>query len=172
MKKFLITATLLFVCMFLIGCSSKTSEPQRPELLSGFEADCIANIDDMQLKGRLKWRGADGCVVDVIEPSSLSGMSVELAGDTARLKYGILEKQLKISDYPQAAYVNAVNEALKSYVAGTDIKSEAVGDFWKFSGFSENMEYIIVVNPQTKSILSLDIPDLNISIIFENYLEL
>ena len=78
----LLSASLLFI---FSSCSAGTEKAEEP-ITSHFECDMDVQYRDMNVKGHLTRRTAGTLLLEITEPSTLNGLSMEWNGETILLK--------------------------------------------------------------------------------------
>jgi hypothetical protein len=76
--------------VLLVGCS-RINPPEQP-ISTGFECDAKIEYKDMLIKGHITRVSAGTLKMEITEPASLNGMSMEWDGETISVKlYGMTE---------------------------------------------------------------------------------
>lgn len=167
---------ILPLCLMLIlsllmmpGCKQAASKGQ--PAVTGFECDADVNYKDMNVKGHLKRQAEGTLTMEVTEPETLKGLSMEWNGETISIKlygfsFGVNPEQI-----PESALGKSILNTLDDALKAKDTASAAKGEDGtaKLEGDSENGAFELYFDPSSGALLELKIPDLDLDAKFSNF---
>lgn len=160
----LLSALTLFS---LSACSSGKKGTEEP-VTAGFECDMDVQYRDMDVKGHLTRQTAGTLRMEVTEPASLNGLSMEWNGENVQLRLHGLSFDVDPSAIPQSALGKGILGALDTALGlheDRTVTEEGVAT----KGSSLDGEFTLVSDPETGSLLSLTIPSLELTAQFSNF---
>lgn len=156
-----------FALLSLTACSGKEGGSEAP-VTSGFQCDVDVAYRDMQVKGHLSRPTAGTLLLDVTEPATLNGMSMEWNGENVTVKLHGLKFDVNPSAIPQSALGKGILDALDAAVSlhenGT-VSDEGMTT----KGQSVSGEFELLSDPETGKLLSLSVPSLEMNAVFSNF---
>ena len=161
--------TLCFLCTALVlsACSSKKNGAEEP-VTAGFECDMDVQYRDMEVKGHLTRQTAGTLLLEVTEPATLNGLSMEWDGENVQLRLHGLSFDVDPSAIPQSALGKGILGALDTALGlheDRTVTEEGVST----KGSTLDGEFTLVSDPETGNLLSLTIPSLELTAQFSNF---
>ncbi len=135
---------------------------------TGFECDADLTYRDMQVKGHLTRLTTGTLTLDVTEPETLKGMTMQWDGETVSVKMYGLSFGVDPAAVPQTALgkslLAALDAALHPAGEGQVTESGLVT-----SGEAAGGSFTITSDPETGSLLALEIPSAELKATFSNF---
>lgn len=160
----LLSASLLFI---FSSCSAGTEKAEEP-ITSHFECDMDVQYRDMNVKGHLTRRTAGTLLLEITEPSTLNGLSMEWNGETILLKLHGLSFDVSPSALPEAALGKGLLSALDTAIGAQENRTETAEGL-ATKGSAAEGEFTLVSDPETGNLRSLSIPALELTAQFTNF---
>jgi hypothetical protein len=164
-RLFCVGIAFLFVLTF-IACSKKDAVEE--PVTAGFECDVDVQYEDMNVKGHLARSTAGTLVMDIIEPETLDGLTMEWDGDTINMTMYGLSFNIDPDSIPQSALGQGILDAL-DVALQNESTGEVTESYVTTTGTSVNGEFEIVSDPATGYLLSLSIPSIDMNATFSNF---
>ena len=140
---------------------------ERP-VTTGFECDADLTYRDMQVKGHLTRLTTGTLTLDIDEPETLKGMTMQWDGETVSVKMYGLSFGVDPAAVPQTALgkslLAALDAALHPAGEGQVTESGLVT-----SGEAAGGSFTITSDPETGSLLALEIPSAELKATFTNF---
>ena len=153
--------------LFLSACSPGGKEAQEP-VTAGFECDIAVQYQEMDVKGHLTRRTAGSLVLEITEPSTLNGLSIEWDGEGITMKIHGLAFDIDPSALPESALGQGLLSALDATVGQREERTQTQEGL-ATSGSITQGEFTLVSDPETGSLLSLSIPAMGLTAEFSNF---
>ena len=168
MLRRLACAILSIACLVACSaCSPGKSETEEP-VTSGFECDLDVQYQDMNVKGHLTRHTAGTLLLELTEPSTLNGLSMEWDGENIALKLHGLSFDVNPSALPESGLGKGILSALDAAIGQRENRAE-VSEGIATSGSIAQGEFTLVSDPETGNLLSLEIPSMELSATFSNF---
>ncbi|HIW74518.1 MAG TPA: hypothetical protein H9684_09350 [Firmicutes bacterium] len=158
---------LFLLCLLAPSCSPAQKEPEEP-VTAGFECDLDVQYRDMEVKGHLTRRTAGSLLLELTEPSTLNGLSMEWDGEKVVLKLHELSFDVDPAVLPESALGQGLLSALDAAVGQREDRTRT-GEGLATSGSITQGEFTLVSDPDTGALLSLQIPAMELSAQFSNF---
>ena len=166
MKVKLINLLLVFLVLFA-GCKG----PAAPTASMDEKFTCIAklNYNGSEFKAAVT-KESPGCyTIEIIEPVNLRGIMLQWNDGDLSVGYKGLSVKIDPALLPDTAFgailINSFNAA-----AGEDgYRITNDGDTVRLEGTSESGDFSIVLDKETGMLMSIDVPSVNLTAIFEEY---
>lgn len=162
-KGILIGICCMIITALLTACGAAKTAP--PETVR-FSCDFVATYNDLKLEGTLERHNVGTLTLALSAPQSLSGMQLTWDGETATVAYHGLTYTLP-AKLPQAAaarlLLDALDDLCKRSADGSLTKDGAA-----FTGTVGEYGYTVLCDPQSGTLLSLEVPDAAFSVHFSN----
>lgn len=159
--------TALLLCILLIGTagcgSSKSAEP--PKTVN-FTCDFTATYRELEFAGSLERASAGMLKVSLTVPNALNGMTLTWDGETKRVSLGMLHFAVD-SALPPSGFGQLLLDTLDAAFCNPGESTLAAAGA-QVSGRVGQYEYQLTCEPETGTLLSLQIPDADLSIHFSN----
>lgn len=166
-RRLAVLGLLLGVCLCCLSACSRSDPPQEP-VASGFECDVALHYRDMDVKGHLTRISAGTLKMDIEEPASLKGMSMEWDGETISVKMYGMTFGVDPAEMPESALGKGLLDVFDTIVRKKD-GGTLTDEGLKTAGESLNGEFEVLSDPATGSLLSMKVPELNLSAEFSNF---
>ena len=167
MKVKLVSLLLVFLVSFA-GCA-KGSDAQNVSMDDEFS--CIANVhyNGTKIKAFITKQSSGYYTIEMIEPGNLKGIVLQWDGGDLSVGYKGLSVSIDPALLPDTAFgsilINSFNMAAKK--DGYQITND--GEIVKLEGISESGAFSIVLDKTTGTLISVDVPSMNLSATFEEY---
>lgn len=155
------------------GCGKDASggnyPPKPPER---FETDVLLIAGEDEITAHLSYHGLGSCVLNFTSPESLQGLSAVWQEDECVLTYNNLSYTLQLDKLPEGFFGKA---ALAVFDKLVDVESFTVakdGDKWVYKGEINSGSFRLIQDSQTGAFEALEIPEMEISLKFENFKEI
>lgn len=148
--------------LLLIGCKEKTVEP----ITVDFICDFTAEYNGMTVSGGLQRDMAGTLTLCVTSPDTLSGMVLRWDGNTAHVSLGDLQYTLE-TELPQAAAPQLILKILDALFYASQADT-LVFDGAQLTGRIGEYAYAAQLDPQTGTLLSMEVPAAALSVRFSN----
>ncbi|HJD24087.1 MAG TPA: hypothetical protein H9694_08080 [Firmicutes bacterium] len=153
--------------LFLPACSPGEKEAQEP-VTAGFECDIAVQYQEMDIQGHLTRRSAGSLLLEITEPSTLNGLSMEWDGESITMKIHGLSFGVDPSALPESALGQGLLSALDAAIGQREERAQTQEGL-ATSGSITQGEFILVSDPETGSLLSLNIPAMGLTAEFSNF---
>ncbi len=158
---------LPLLCVWLVmvsGCGN-TRAPAPPTAVN-FTCDFTATYREMEFAGKLERAAAGMLTVSLTKPAALNGLTLTWDGEGARVSLGLLHYTMDAT-LPQSGFgkllLNVLDAAFCENMAGrlTEIGAQ-------FTGKTGQYDYTLLCEPETGTLLSLQVPDAALSVHFSD----
>lgn len=166
-RRFAACLLLLAACLCCLSACTRHDPPQEP-VAAGFECDVALHYRDMDVKGHLTRVSAGTLKMDIAEPASLKGMTMEWDGETISVKMYGMTFGVDPATIPESALGKGLLDVFDAIVRKKD-GGTLTDEGLKTAGDSLNGEFEVLSDPTTGSLLSMKIPELNLSAEFSNF---
>ena len=147
-----------------MGGGGKAETP----VTTGFECDADLTYGDMQVKGHLTRLTTGTLIMDLEEPDTLKGMTMQWDGETVSVKMYGLSFGVDPSVLPETALGKSVLTALDAALH-PDGEGEVTDKGLVTSGQAAGGTFTITSDPETGNLLSLEMPSAELSATFSNF---
>jgi hypothetical protein len=145
MKKSLRAPAALLACMScmlgLFACTEKSAPPPPPAPAS-FTATAQVSVGGGSLTAQLRQERPGVLSAALTQPKELRGLTMELEGDVAILRYGDLCRQWSAGNLPPAGFLPLLNHALLA-LAQPQTTAVSDGGGWRLKGESNGIPYLL-----------------------------
>ena len=152
--------------VLLVGCS-RINPPETP-ISTCFKCDAEIQYKDMSIKGHITRVSAGTLKVELTEPASLNGMSMEWDGETISVELYGMTFNVDPSTIPTSGLGESILDALDTTMR-TKGNSTLTDEGLKTSATGQNGDFVVLSDPSTGSLISLTIPTINLSASFSNF---
>lgn len=159
---------LLSLALMLTVCACAKQKKSEQPVTIGFECDVDVQYGDMNVKGHLTRSSAGTLHMDVTEPKSLNGLSMEWDGSNITLKLHGFSFGVNPDTVPQSGLIKSMLEAFDSTVGSRD-SGKVTKDGLLTVGQSASGEFEILSDPDNGNLLSLKIPSAELTATFSNF---
>lgn len=157
---------LLVSVVFLSGCSViKVSSPPIPNL--NFTGNISVTYNNFDLKCKIENILADKCVLSVIEPELLSGLTMSLQDGICTFNLGDVSYEMESSLAESAEFLSVFTESVKKILNSAEYEKLENGN-WLYTGMSDWGKFFLVQDNASGYPVSFRIPDAGLSITFSN----
>lgn len=161
--------TVLALTLTLFSSCRRSSTPEQP-VTSGFSCGIRAEYGDMIVKGQLERTAAGTLKIDVEEPETIRGLSMEWSGgQNVKLKLHGLSFDVSPDSVPQSAVGSAILGALDSAVSGARDNGQLTENGVLTKGVAAGGEYELLSDPETGALLSLSVPSASLKVEFSGF---
>lgn len=164
MKKLLLF--LIFVFVFS-GCS-KADIPEPQEVEKAFEKDFFASVTAGYGGGKTKMeinKNGMSISVDVLSPSDLKGLFVEISGEHAKVKYENIEQTIETEELPEEAPFLLLEELFDDLSDSEDfVLSNENGRL-----FAKNPDFTVELSADDYSVISAVFPEYEVRFDFSKF---
>ena len=136
MKKFFAFA-LICILPFFTACQSKMPTP----MPQSFTAQARVMFGEKRFTAAVEQACPGSLRLEFAGPPELKGMSMQLEGGTAILRYGEMELSLPTPSLPQAGFVGLLNEALGQFAQPEAENVKRVTGGWEVKGTAGGLAY-------------------------------
>lgn len=143
--------------------------PKPPER---FETDVSLTAGDEEIRARLTYHGFGSCTLSFTFPENLQGLSAVWQEDKCVLSYNNLSYTAELDKLPEGFFGKAalaVFDKLVDVESFTVVKEE---DKWVYKGDISSGSFRLVQNGESGAFETLEIPEMEISLKFENFKEI
>lgn len=174
-KKVILILTVFFVLtgvIFFSGCQKNEAGkdyPQKPP--EQFETDVLITAGEEEITAHLSYHGLGNFALNFTAPENLKGLSAVWQGDKCILTYNNLSYTVQLDKLPEGFFGKA---ALAVFDKLVDVESFTVvkdGDKWVYKGEINSGSFRLIQNSQTGAFETLEIPEMKITLKFENFKE-
>lgn len=158
----------IFACFVLLTSCAPGSSGHTAPTFTGFSCSADIAYRDLTVKGRLSRVSAGTLTLDIEEPSTLSGMTLSWDGEQIQVKMLGLSVDLEPADIPASALGSALVDTLDAALRVQDqaVLSDGV---MKLDGECAAGSYTVTSDPATGALLTLTVPDLELSASFADF---
>lgn len=157
--------SLVFVLTF---CSCAKKKKAEQPVTTGFECDVDVQYKDMNVKGHLTRTSAGTLRMDVTEPKTLNGLSMEWDGNNITFKLHGLSFGVNPDSVPQSALGKSMLEAFDAALGVRD-SGTVTKDGLSTTGQSAAGAFELISDPDTGALLTLKIPSSELTATFSNF---
>lgn len=157
--------SLVFVLTF---CSCAKRKKAEQPVTTGFECDVDVQYQDMDVKGHLTRTSAGTLRMDVTEPATLNGLTMEWDGNDITLKLHGLSFGVNPDAIPQSALGKSMLEAFDAAL-GIRGSGKVTKDGVSTTGQSAAGQFELTSDPDTGALLTLKIPSSELTATFSNF---
>ncbi len=170
MKRFAAICTSLALVAGLLGGCGRTSSLLPPnaqevsEVVSQpFDAEAVIRMGDMEAVVDLNKSEAGVFSFTFTEPKALSGMTVSMDDETVGLSYLGMHIEGDSEQVLNSSAVKAIVSALNQAAKPNGIEIGVEGTAITVSGDSESGKFLLTLDPRSRSMLTLSIPELELT---------
>lgn len=163
-----LTCLLLLFPFLLSFCACSKMNSKEEPVTTQFECDVDVQYGDMNVKGHIKRSTAGTLYLEVNEPATLDGLTMEWNGENISIKLYGLSYNINPDVIPQSALCQGIVDALDAAVE-TGKSGEATEDGITTTGECSSGEFTILSDPSTGNLLSLTVPSLEMIANFSNF---
>lgn len=169
-RRGLLALLALTLCAGVAACAAggRGGGGAETPVTTGFECDADVTYRDMQVKGHLTRLTTGTLTLDIDEPETLKGMTMQWDGETVSVKMYGLSFGLDPAAVPETALgrslLAALDAALHPSGEGTVTENGLVTN-----GQAAGGTFTITSDPETGSLLSLEIPSAQLKATFTNF---
>lgn len=167
----LAAAMLAGIAAACAGCKDSGSGSTEQPVSTGFECDVDLTYGQLNVQGHLTRLSAGTLTLDLTAPQTLNGLSMQWDGETISLKMHGLSFGLDPAAIPETALGKSLLEALDAIqLPGSGNPDSTLTDEGVLTrGNSTAGSFEFLSDPETGSLLSLKVPDANLTATFSNF---
>ena len=167
MKQFFMIGTSILLMLILTGCGEKAVLPPDAEQVSQavrqpFDAQATLHMGGMEAVTNLNRDGDGAFSFAFTEPAALNGMTVTMDAEKIGFSYLGMHIEGDSADVLDSAAVKAIAGALSKVAEPNGIQVGIEDGAVLVNGESESGEFQLKLDPQSRSMLSLSIPELDL----------
>lgn len=171
MKKIYLILCIILCCL-LIGCAKKdykSPEKISKTLTQGFNTNAKIKVGDIEAEAVFDKVNENNCIVEFKSPKVLNTLKLMFNGETIDVSYlGLNLKLDKNSNLTKMA-VSSIIKAIDSAIKDSGVRIQKQGNAIIINGKNQDGEFNVKLDDQNGSIISVDIPSLDIKCNFENF---
>ena len=157
---------VIFIFCGIVACK-KCGRSEQP-VTTGFSCDIDVNYQDMKVKGVLTRTLAGTLNLDISEPETLKGMSMQLNGEKITLKLHGLSFDVNPDLIPQSALGKTLLGILDAAIGNHDA-GEVTDNGLLTKGSAVSGEFEILSDPETGRLLTISMPSSDLVAEFSNF---
>lgn len=154
---------------FLSGRKPQTLSPEKAaaQLAQPFDAHVVIRMENFTMDGDLNRTAPGKAALRVTQPETLSGMQFLLDGDTVEVQWKGLSVKLDEDSRLVRAALSQIIRTLDGAAAEKGIRARMEGEALLISGEQEETRFELRLDPETGSLLSLQLPELDFDCRFD-----
>jgi len=157
---------LLALVILLGGCGViKESTPPIPDL--NFTGNISVTYNNFDMNCKIENIIADKCIVSVIEPELLSGLTMTLKEGICTFNLGDVSYEIDSSFAENVEFLYVFTESVKKILNSAEYEKLENGN-WLYTGMSDWGKFLLVQDKTSGYPVSFRIPEAGLSITFSN----
>ena len=156
----------LTLLLCLCGCSRMGKKAVQEPVTTNFSCDVDVQYGDMTVKGHLTRSTAGTLCLEITEPATLNGMTMDWNGTDVSIKLHGLTFRVDPETLPQGALGKGLLNALDAALGIKDGQLTETG--WSTKGEVGGNAFEIFSDPQSGKMLSVSIPSMQLKATFSN----
>ncbi len=149
------------------GANEGTSLPSTA--LQPFESSAQFTYDDFSFDAVVKRNALGSCVITITSPKAIEGMTFTYQGDQLTVEYLGLSVDIDPNTALSQAAVSAVVKALDAMTRQNGIHVSFEDSKFLVNGETENGDFTLILDEKSGNFLSLEIPEIPMSVTFHNF---
>lgn len=169
-RRGLLALLALTLCAGAAACAAGSGKGGGAEtpVTTGFECDADLTYRDMQVKGHLTRLTTGTLTLDIDEPETLKGMTMQWDGETVSVKMYGLSFGLDPAAVPETALGRSLLAALDAALHPSG-EGKVTENGLVTNGEAAGGTFTITSDPETGSLLSLELPSAQLKATFTNF---
>lgn len=158
---------VIMLCFLLLsGCSGVSDDkPPVPDL--NFSGDIIVTYKKCTFECEIVNNPAVNCVITVRKPQLISGLTMTVEDGKCTFEMGDVSYEMNPEQMAQTDFATSLAGALKD-VLNTTTCEKLDNGYWKYTGNTEKSKFILLQDSESGYPLSLRMPDIDLTVKFEN----
>lgn len=174
---FLIVGLLLLAgCLFLVfwginrNPAPPESEPLEHSLDRPFTATATIRLDGTTLVADLNRSAENAFTLQIDEPQALQGLTFQYDGSSITASYHGMEVTIGDDSLIAQALAGILFRSIQEATAGSNVEISQEDGALTVQGSGEDGEFSLRIDPQRHTLLSLEVPSLDLSCEFSDFL--
>ncbi|NMA79468.1 MAG: hypothetical protein GX967_02335 [Clostridiales bacterium] len=166
-----ITICILLIVLslsILTSCKGKDS-PTPPDLNRGFTCNADINYGDLSATAEIKRTGAGVWDLKFTSPKNLKDISLSYSEGDVKVGYKGFSFSISESALPIKAIASSIIGAIDNAATQSGIDVKSSGDDFIINGKTDVGNYILTINPEDDTVISVSIPDIDLLVTFDSF---
>lgn len=152
------------------GCSVAKTKTEAPSsIISGFSCDITLSYSDMSISAHMTWPSAGVCCIEIKEPASLSGMTLNWSGGEFSLSYMGIEVPFSEEILPNAGFAEGIVNSLEAAVQETEFEIIKSGNEYIYSAIGKSGDYSLSFDENSGNLTGISVPSINLDAVISNF---
>ena len=168
MKKAISLLILLILPLILSSCEKipiltplETPPPRYP---ASYNAEIT--VGDFTCSAKIEWESTETFLMTFTAPETISDLTVRLENSVYTYETGGIQAPHPSANLPADAIPNLIFSALREFLKSNYQTSELTENTWRYGGISNATPFYITQNSQTENLISLKIPQKELTVTF------
>ncbi|NMB30137.1 MAG: hypothetical protein GX988_01645 [Clostridiales bacterium] len=169
LRKFTLCIILIVLSLLILTSCKNKDNPPPPDLNRGFTCNADITYGDLTATAEIARTGAGVWDLKFTSPTNLKDITLSYSEGDVKVGYKGFSFSMPESSLPVKAIASSIIGAIDNAATQSGIEVKSSGDDVIVNGKSDVGNYILTIDPKDDTVISVAIPDIDLSVKFDSF---